>query len=69
MSSLILTIYRDKADQFRWHMRRHGHIVAEGGEGYRRKRSLLKTVHHLFGGAGFRTEDHTRGRVSELAAL
>jgi uncharacterized protein YegP (UPF0339 family) len=36
MSSLTLTIYQDKADEFRWNMRRCGRIVAESGEGYRR---------------------------------
>jgi uncharacterized protein YegP (UPF0339 family) len=63
MSSLTLTIYQDKANEFRWNMRRCGRIVAESGEGYRRKHSLLKTVHHLFGGARFRTDDLTQDGV------
>ncbi len=62
---MILTIYRDKADEFRWNMRRCGRIVAESGEGYKRKRSLLKTVRHLFGGADFRTDDQTIERRTE----
>lgn len=60
---MILTIYRDQADEFRWHLRRRGRIVAEGGEGYKRKRSLLKAVRHLFGGASFRTDDQTKERI------
>ena len=37
--SLIFKIYQDKAGEWRWRASaRNGRIVADGGEGYKRKR-------------------------------
>lgn len=43
---LTFSIYRGK-DGFRWRAKRKGRIVAEGGEAYLRKPSLLKTVNNF----------------------
>ncbi len=41
-------IYRDKKGEYRWRLRAGNcRIVATSGEGYRRKRSLLKTLHAI----------------------
>lgn len=37
-------IYQDKRGEWRWRARRVGRIVAEGGEGYRRKSSLMRSL-------------------------
>lgn len=38
------TIYLDRRHEWRWHAKRCGRIVAESGEGYTRKASLLRTL-------------------------
>lgn len=44
-----LVIYRDKKKELRWRMKRNGRIVAESGEGYKRLRSLEKSLTNLLG--------------------
>ncbi len=43
-SPVIFTIYKDANKQFRWRAKRGGRIIANCGEGYKRKESLLKTL-------------------------
>lgn len=44
MLKLQIHIYKDAAGEFRWHAKRSGRIVAEGGEGYKSKCKLKKTL-------------------------
>lgn len=38
-------VYRDRGKQWRWSLRaRNGNIIADCGEGYKRKRSCLKGI-------------------------
>lgn len=46
-TKLQIHIYKDAAGEFRWHAKRSGRIVAEGGEGYKKKYSLKKSLHNL----------------------
>ncbi len=50
MTKTIFTIYRGhhKGD-FYWHAKRKGRIVADSGEGYRRKAACLKSLKALLG--------------------
>jgi len=41
-------IYKDKSGDFRWRAVRKGRVVADSGEGYRRKVTLVKTVRNIF---------------------
>jgi len=45
-------IYTDTAGEWRWRLlARNGRLIAEGGEGYKRKAALLKTLRHIFAGS------------------
>lgn len=46
-SPLIFTIYRDKNRQFRWRAKRGSRIIANCGEGYKRKESALKVLNNM----------------------
>jgi hypothetical protein len=40
-----IIVYKDRKKEWRWRLvARNGKIVAESGEGYKRKRSALKTI-------------------------
>jgi uncharacterized protein YegP (UPF0339 family) len=42
-------IYRDKKSEYRWQLRAsNGRIIAESGEGYKRKRSIIKLIQRKF---------------------
>ena len=43
----LITIFQDENQEYRWHAKRNGRIVAESGEGYKRKGTLKKTLEHL----------------------
>lgn len=43
----VITIFQDENQEYRWHAKRNGRIVAESGEGYKRKGTLKKTLGHL----------------------
>lgn len=44
-----LKIYQDAKKEWRWRMlASNGRILAEGGEGYKKKNSLLKTLRNVF---------------------
>jgi len=45
-SPLIFTIYKDVKGEYRWRAKRGSKIIANGGEGYKRKESLLKTLNN-----------------------
>lgn len=47
MKKLKFVIYKDKKSQFRWRAVRSGRVIAEGGEGYTRKRTLNLTLDNL----------------------
>ena len=39
------TVYRDKRKEWRWRLKAsNGHILADSGEGYKRKRDCLRAV-------------------------
>ena len=41
-------IYQDKAKKWRWRLKaRNGRIVADSGQGYSRKESMLKTIYSI----------------------
>lgn len=41
--------YKDKRGEWRWRMTaRNGKIVADSGEGYRRRRNCLRMIERLF---------------------
>lgn len=41
-------VYRDKAGEWRWRLRaKNGRIVADSGEGYKRKTTMLKTLTNI----------------------
>lgn len=42
----IIVVYKSK-DGFRWRMKRAGRIVAESGEAYKAKASMLKSLGNL----------------------
>lgn len=45
-----LELYRDGAGEIRWHLTaKNGSILADSGEGYRRKRAALKGAQHALG--------------------
>lgn len=48
MNKLQIHIFKDSAGEFRWHAKRKGRIVAEGGEGYKTKQKLKKTLTNFF---------------------
>lgn len=46
--SFKIEVYRDADKQWRWRMKsKNGKIVAEGGEGYKRKPTMLKTLNKI----------------------
>ena len=47
-----IEIYQDKKKEWRWRCkaRRNGKIVAESGEGYKRRISCIGAIHNLFYG-------------------
>ena len=52
------TLYKDKAGEWRWSLasRRNGRIVADGGEGYKRFSSMLRTLRRVFADGVMRAE-------------
>lgn len=43
-----IEIYRDAAGEFRWRLKaRNGRVVADGGEGYKRKSALYKALFRI----------------------
>lgn len=48
-----ITIYKDDNKEWRWRLRaRNGRILADSGEGYKRKAALMRTldlIHFEFG--------------------
>lgn len=41
-------VYKDKAGEWRWRLRaKNGRIVADSGEGYKRKTTMLKTLTNI----------------------
>jgi uncharacterized protein YegP (UPF0339 family) len=42
-------VYRDREEQWRWRAKRAGRIVAESGEGYRRRASLFRALRRFIG--------------------
>lgn len=49
INPLIFEIYQDAAQEWRWHAKRSGRIVADCGEGYKHVDALCQTLSHLFG--------------------
>lgn len=49
MKNTKIIIYRDGKKEYRWRIKRYGRIVAESGEGYKRLRSLEKSLTDLLG--------------------
>jgi uncharacterized protein YegP (UPF0339 family) len=45
-----ITVYLDGNQEYRWNAKRNGRIVAESGEGYKRKAGLKKTLNHFITG-------------------
>lgn len=37
-----VTIYKDRAKEWRWRLSANGHIMADSGEGYTRRRAALR---------------------------
>ena len=46
-SPLIFTIYKDVKGEYRWRAKRGSKIIANCGEGYKRKESCLKTLNSI----------------------
>jgi len=45
-----LQIYNDTKNEFRWSLiAKNGRIIANSGEGYRRYKTMFKTINNLFG--------------------
>lgn len=42
-----IEVYKDKKKEYRWRIKRQGRIVADSGESYKRKSTMMKTVEHL----------------------
>jgi uncharacterized protein YegP (UPF0339 family) len=42
-----IEIYRNKKREWCWRAKRKGRIVADGGESYKRRASMLKSLHAL----------------------
>jgi uncharacterized protein YegP (UPF0339 family) len=43
----LFEIYKDTKGEYRWRAKRNGRIVAESGEGYKRKGTMKKTLGHM----------------------
>lgn len=44
------TLYKDKAGEWRWNLKAsNGRIVADCGEGYKRRSSMVRTLWRVFG--------------------
>jgi uncharacterized protein YegP (UPF0339 family) len=37
-----VTIYKDKAQEWRWRVVANGHVMADSGEGYTRRRAAMR---------------------------
>lgn len=49
-ATLLITLYRDKRSDFRWKLTgRNGRLLAEGGEGYKRRIDAVKIIRKIFG--------------------
>lgn len=44
---LIVEVYQDHTQQWRWRMKRSGRVIADSGEGYTRKAKCEQTLTHL----------------------
>lgn len=47
MKKIIIEIYKDKKNEFRWRMKRSGRIIADCSEGYKRRTSLVRTLNGI----------------------
>ncbi len=54
INPLIIEIYRDVDEEWRWRAKRSGRIVADSGEGYKDVDTMAKTLSHLLGTIGKR---------------
>jgi uncharacterized protein YegP (UPF0339 family) len=45
-----ITVYLDGNQEYRWNAKRSGRIVAESGEGYKRRSALKRTLDHFIEG-------------------
>lgn len=46
----LVVVYQDDGDEWRWHLRRKGRVVADSGEGYTRSSDGLRAAHRTFHG-------------------
>jgi uncharacterized protein len=45
MASATFEVYKDRSGEFRWRLRHsNGNVIANGGEGYKSKRSALNGI-------------------------
>ncbi len=52
MAAMKLEVYKDKRGEWRWRVKtRNGKLVAEGGEGYKNKKSMVRNLVKFFAGA------------------
>lgn len=42
-----LEVYKDRKKEWRWHIKRCGRIIAESGEGYKRKGTMMRVFHRM----------------------
>ena len=42
-----IEVYRDKHQEWRWRAWRKGRIVAEGGEGYKRRATMMRSLQNF----------------------
>jgi uncharacterized protein YegP (UPF0339 family) len=45
--TLKLETYQDGIAEWRWRLIRNGRVIADSGEGYKRKGTMLRTVKNL----------------------
>lgn len=61
--TLIVRIYKDREDKFRWAIKRSGRVLADSGEGYSSRAKLLKTFTRMFASISaemYRYDDETK---------
>lgn len=42
-----LEVYKDRKKEWRWHIKRCGRIIAESGEGYKRKGTMMRVFNRM----------------------
>lgn len=67
MKTHQITIYKDSKGEFRWRMTaKNGKVVAESGEGYKRKRTMMDTLNRMvsaiLSGSSFVVVDSTKAK-------